>query len=187
MTDREKLEEIRKMCEAAFSASFSSQDIDLGRAQALANVYGVILYDGATIANTSDAVRQYEEEHDEQQITFDDLLREESTFEKIAKEIMAMPPVNFSEERHPITISDIAQLKHKIDAALDLAALDHEGFHVFIEMSKEDMYDVLGIFHDEVQRSKEEPEYTLMGLPVRFTPVHGIRLVAFCDIQGGAR
>lgn len=184
MTDREKLEEIRKMCEAAFSTSFTSQDIDLGRAQALANVYGVILYDGATIANTSDAVRQYEEEHDEQQMTFDDLLgSNETIYEKIAKEIMA----DFSEERHPITISDIAQLKHKIDAALDLAALDHEGFHVFIEMSKADMSDVLGIFHDEVQRSKEEPEYTLMGLPVRLVPQHGIRLVAFCDIQGGAR
>lgn len=182
MTDREKLEEIRKMCEAAFSASFTSQDIDLGRAQALANVYGVILYDGATIANTSDAVRQYEEEHDNQQITFDDLLDDNNTFlEKLAKEIREMPLVNFSEERHPITISEIAQLKHKIDAALDLAALDHEGFRVFIEMSKADMYDVIGIFHDEVRISNE---YTLMGLPVHFVPAHGIRLVAFCDIQG---
>lgn len=183
MTDREKLEEIRKMCEAAFSASFSSQDIDLGRAQALANVYGVILYDGATIANTSDAVRQYEEEHDDQQITFDDLLREENTFEKIAREIMSMPPVSGYNEREPFTVADLARLKHKCDQIRASGLLEDPAFSCTIEMSHADMYDALSVLHQEVQITTMGERF-LFGFPVYLSPVDGIRVHVVANLRG---
>lgn len=70
MTDHDKLEAIERICREAFSQP-DTQNVELHRAQALANVYGVILYDGMNIPNIHDAVSEY---INTQQVTFDDVL-----------------------------------------------------------------------------------------------------------------
>lgn len=177
MTDHEKLEEIKKMCEAAFSASFSSNNIDLGRAQALANVYGVILYNGTNIIKPA----QNEKAEDENQMTFDDLLKGDSDsivdsiVESLAKDILFMPPVNGYLERTPITIADIARLKHKVDKVNASRILDDSDFSCVIEMSHADLAEVLGILHASVETDVQGGNF-LFGVRVWLSPVDGIKV-----------
>lgn len=175
MTDHEKLEEIKKMCEAAFASSFSSDNVDLGRAQALANVYGVILYDGQNIIkNTPEAVQKLE---DENQVTFDDILKgsTDSIVEQLANDILSMPPVNGYLERQPITIVELAKLKHKVDMINASGILNDSDFSCVIEMSHADMYDVLGLLHQEVTTNIKGENF-LFGFPIWLSPAHGIRI-----------
>ena len=65
MTDREKLEAIKKICEDCFPCE--SQCVDLTRAQALANIYGVIIYDGMNLLQETDLTQ-------DDQITIDEVI-----------------------------------------------------------------------------------------------------------------
>lgn len=176
MTDHEKLEEIKKMCEEAFSSSFSSDNVDLGRAQALANVYGVILYDGANIINTAEAVQKFE---DEKQMSFDDLLGNnaigdlEPDTERFLKMLKDCHVTYYSDDaqvnklsRTPVTFGMLAQLKHKADVA-SILNVSKEDFVTYIQMSHEDLSDIMHLLHENKDLARDSlGEIELFGLPV---------------------
>lgn len=73
MTDSEKLAKIKEICRECFNPEIDRIEDDnhilWRRSQALANIYGIILYDGANLLPHP--------EQAEDQITIDDILEDE--------------------------------------------------------------------------------------------------------------
>lgn len=174
MTDHEKLEAIERICREAFSQP-DTNNLEYFRAQALANVYGIFLYDGATISNTHEAVNKY---CDDNQLTIDELLNQGlPTSDFLQGAVWVKELVD--PYREPVTIGQVARLKHAIDRAR-ATGID-EVFPMVIKMSKEDAYDFMGLLYMDstAERSliaNDRGMHTFMGVPILFTEEHGIRL-----------
>ena len=169
MDDHEKLAAIEKICKQAFNDP-DTRSIDLYRAQALANVYGVLLYNGANIINTHEAVNDY---LDNRQLTIDEFLSK------------GLPTSDHLQEwvddyyREPVTIGQVARLKHAIDVARSTDLEKH--IPLVIKMSKTDCYDFMGLLYTEMSETLEFEDnghHSFMGVPIVFTKEHGIRLCA---------
>lgn len=169
MTDHDKLEAIERICREAFSQP-QTPAIDLHRAQALANVYGVILYDGATITNTHEAVEKYREDN---QLTIDEMLEPELMIEdSVVDKIRKM--VEKGQIREPITPSMLTNLNRQISIATGTGIDLH--FPMAIKMSIEDFHEIIGELHEEVRLDGYGGAPSLYGVPIMITEQHGIRL-----------
>jgi hypothetical protein len=176
MTDHDKLEAIERICREAFSQP-DTLNVDLYRAQALANVYGIFLYDGATIANTHEAVNRY---LDDRQLTIDEYLKQGLPTSDILEGAEWLQEA-VAHYREPVTISQVAQLKHKIDMARH-TGID-EIFPMVIKMSKQDCYELLGTLGMISDNGALQDiivdrlgQHSFMDVPILFTEEHGIRL-----------